>query len=62
LVKGKLGKEALKKLSKTKVARGAGIAGGARVAEEAVSNPYAQAAIGAAEGAALGAALGPWGS
>ena len=62
MVKGKLGKEALKKLSKTKFARGAGIAGGAKVAEEAVDNPYAQAAIGAAEGAALGAALGPWGA
>ncbi len=57
-----MGKEALKKLSKTKFARGAGIAGGAKVAEEAVSNPYAQAALGAAEGAALGAALGPWGA
>lgn len=62
MVKGKIGKEALKKLSKTKFARGAGIAGGAKVAEEAVDNPYAQAAIGAAEGAALGAALGPWGA
>ena len=62
MVKGKVGKEALKKLSKTKFARGAGIAGGAKVAEEAVSNPYAQAALGAAEGAALGAALGPWGA
>ena len=62
MVKGKVGKEALKKLGKTKFARGAGIAGGAKVAEEAVSNPYAQAALGAAEGAALGAALGPWGA
>jgi hypothetical protein len=55
-------KEAIAALSKTKFARGAGIAGGAKVAEEAVSNPYAQAALGAAEGAALGAALGPWGA
>ena len=62
MVKGKVAKEALKKLSKTKFAKGAGVAGGAKVAEEAVSNPYAQAALGAAEGAALGAALGPWGA
>ena len=62
MVKGKLGKEALKKFSKTKFARGAGVAGGAKVVEEAVDNPYAQAALGAAEGAALGAALGPWGA
>lgn len=62
MVKGKAGKEALKAFSQTKFARGAGIAGGAKVAEEAVSNPYAQAALGAAEGAALGAALGPWGA
>tara|TARA_R110000824_G_C15193270_1_gene674965 strand:- start:59 stop:601 length:543 start_codon:yes stop_codon:yes gene_type:complete len=62
LVKGKLGKEALKKLSRTKFAKGAGIAGGARAAEEAVSNPYAQAALGAVEGAALGSALGPLGA
>ena len=61
MVKGKIGKEALKKFSQTKFARGAGIAGGAKVAEEAIDNPYAQAAIGAAEGAALGAPLGPWG-
>jgi hypothetical protein len=62
LAKGKVTKEAIAALSKTKFARGAGIAGGAKVAEEAVSNPYAQAALGAAEGAALGAALGPWGA
>jgi hypothetical protein len=62
LVKGKAAKEALEAISKTKFARGAGIASGAKVAEEAVSNPYAQAALGAAEGAALGAALGPWGA
>lgn len=62
MVKGKLGKEALKKLSRTKFAKGAGIAGGARAAEEAVSNPYAQAALGAVEGAALGSALGPLGA
>ena len=62
MVKGKAAKEALEAISKTKFARGAGIASGAKVAEEAVSNPYAQAALGAAEGAALGAALGPWGA
>jgi len=62
LVKGKVAKEALEALSKTKFARGAGIVSGAKVAEEAIDNPYAQAAIGAAEGAALGAALGPWGA
>lgn len=62
MVKGKLGREALEALSKTKFARGAGIVSGAKVAEEAIDNPYAQAAIGAAEGAALGAALGPWGA
>ena len=62
MVKGKVAKEALEAISKTKFARGAGIASGAKVAEEAVSNPYAQAALGAAEGAALGAALGPWGA
>lgn len=62
MAKGKVVKEALEQLSKTKFARGAGIAGGAKVAEEGVSNPYAQAALGAAEGAALGAALGPWGA
>lgn len=62
MAKGKVAREALEQLSKTKFARGAGIAGGAKVAEEAVSNPYAQAALGAAEGAALGAALGPWGA
>ena len=62
MVKGKLGKEALEKFSKTKFARGAGIVGGTRAAEEVVSNPYAQAAIGAVEGAALGSALGPLGA
>lgn len=62
MVKGKVAKKALKKLSKTKVARGAGIASGARAAEEIVSNPYAQAGIGAIEGAALGSALGPLGA
>lgn len=60
--KGKIVREIGKKVSKTKFARGAGIAGGAKVVEEAVDNPYAQAALGAAEGAALGAALGPWGA
>ena len=62
MAKGKIAKEGLKKLGKTKFARGAGIAGGARAAEEAVSNPYAQAALGAVEGAALGSALGPLGA
>jgi len=60
--KGKLGKEALEAFTKTKFARGAGIAGGARAAEEAISNPYAQAGLGAIEGAALGSALGPMGA
>ena len=60
--KGKIAKKALKKLGKTKVARGAGIAGGARAAEEVVSNPYAQAGLGAVEGAALGSAPGPAGA
>lgn len=62
MVKGKIGKKALKKLSETKFAKGAGIAGGARAAEEVVSNPYAQAGLGAIEGAALGSALGPLGA
>tara|TARA_Y100000361_G_scaffold141819_1_gene147238 strand:+ start:675 stop:1232 length:558 start_codon:yes stop_codon:yes gene_type:complete len=62
LVKGKVGKKLLADLSETKFARGAGIAAGAKVAEEAVSNPYAQAALGAVEGAALGSALGPLGA
>ena len=62
MVKGKLGKEALRKFSRTKFAKGAGIAGGARAAEEVVSNPYAQAGLGAIEGAALGSALGPLGA
>ena len=62
MVKGKLAKETLEALSKTKFARGAGIVGGARAAEEAIDNPYAQAAIGAVEGAALGSALGPLGA
>jgi len=62
MAKGKIAKEGLKKLSRTKFAKGAGIAGGARAAEEAVSNPYAQAALGAVEGAALGSALGPLGA
>lgn len=62
MVKGKIAKKALKKVSQTKVARGAGIASGARAAEEVVSNPYAQAGLGAVEGAALGAALGPAGA
>ena len=60
--KGKVAKKALKKISETKVARGAGIAAGARAAEEVVSNPYAQAGLGAIEGAALGSALGPAGA
>ena len=62
MVKGKVAKKALSKLSQTKVARGAGIASGARAAEEVVSNPYAQAGLGAVEGAALGATLGPAGA
>jgi len=62
VAKGKVGKEALEYFSKTKFARGAGIAGGARAAEEAISNPYAQAGLGAIEGAALGSALGPMGA
>ena len=62
MVKGKVGKKLLADLSETKFARGAGIAAGAKVAEEAVSNPYAQAALGAVEGAALGSALGPLGA
>lgn len=62
MVKGKIAKKAVKKLSKSKFGRGAGIAGGARAAEEIVSNPYAQAGLGAVEGAALGAALGPLGA
>ena len=62
MVKGKIGKKALAKLSETKFARGAGIAAGARAAEEAISNPYAQAGLGALEGAALGSALGPLGA
>ena len=62
MAKGKIAKEGLKKLSRTKFAKGAGVAGGARAAEEAVSNPYAQAALGAVEGAALGSALGPLGA
>jgi len=61
-VKGKAAKEALKQLGQTKFAKGAGIAGGAKLGEEAVSNPYAQAALGAVEGAALGSALGPLGA
>jgi hypothetical protein len=60
--KGKVGKKLLKEFSETKFAKGAGIAGGAKIAEEAVSNPYAQAALGAVEGAALGSALGPLGA
>ena len=62
MAKGKLVSKGISKFTETKFARGAGIAGSARVAEEAVSNPYAQAALGAAEGAALGAALGPAGA
>lgn len=62
MVKGKIGKKALAKISETKFARGAGIAAGARAAEEAISNPYAQAGLGALEGAALGSALGPLGA
>jgi hypothetical protein len=62
MAKGKIAKEGLKKLSRSKFAKGAGVAGGARAAEEVVSNPYAQAALGAAEGAALGSALGPMGA
>ena len=62
MVKGKIGKKALAKISETKFARGAGIAAGARAAEEAISNPYAQAGLGALEGAALGSALGPVGA
>ncbi|GAG91446.1 unnamed protein product, partial [marine sediment metagenome] len=62
MVKGKVGKEALRQFSRTKFAKGAGIAGGARATEELVSNPYAQAGLGALEGAALGSALGPLGA
>lgn len=62
MVKGKIGKKLLADFSETKFARGAGIAAGAKAAEETVSNPYAQAALGAVEGAALGAALGPLGA
>ena len=62
VVKGKAATKALKALSKTKFAKGAGIAGAANVVDEVVSNPYAQAAVGAVEGAALGAALGPLGA
>jgi len=62
VAKGKLVSKGISKFTETKFARGAGIAGTARIAEEAVSNPYAQAALGAAEGAALGAALGPAGA
>lgn len=62
LVKGKIGKKLLADFSETKFARGAGIAAGAKAAEETVSNPYAQAALGAVEGAALGSALGPLGA
>jgi len=62
VAKGKLVSKGISKFTETKFARGAGIAGSARIAEEAVSNPYAQAALGAAEGAALGAALGPAGA
>jgi len=62
VAKGKVVKEGIEYFSKTKFARGAGIAGGARAAEEVVSNPYAQAGLGAIEGAALGSALGPMGA
>lgn len=62
MVKGKVGKKALAKISETKFARGAGIAAAAKAAEEAISNPYAQAGLGAVEGAALGSALGPLGA
>jgi len=62
LVKGKVGKKLLADLSETRFARGAGIAAGAKAAEETISNPYAQAALGAVEGAALGSALGPLGA
>ena len=62
VAKAKVAGKALKAFSKTKFAKGAGIAGAANVVDEAVSNPYAQAAVGAVEGAALGAALGPLGA
>ena len=62
MVKGKVGKKLLADFSETRFARGAGIAAGARAAEETISNPYAQAALGAVEGAALGSALGPLGA
>lgn len=62
MVKGKIGKKLLADFSETKFARGAGIAAGAKAAEETISNPYAQAALGAVEGAALGSALGPLGA
>lgn len=62
MAKGKAAKYGLKEFSQTRFAKGAGIASAAKVGEELVSNPYAQAALGAAEGAALGAALGPLGA
>lgn len=62
MAKGKAAKYGLKEFSKTRFAKGAGLAGGARAAEEVVSNPYAQAAFGAVEGAAIGSALGPLGA
>ncbi|AXH78303.1 MAG: hypothetical protein [Circular genetic element sp.] len=60
--KKKLAKEVLDTLSKTKFARGAGIAGGVRAAEETITSRPAQTVLGAAEGAALGSALGPMGA
>tara|TARA_R100001086_G_C11810319_1_gene251341 strand:+ start:169 stop:738 length:570 start_codon:yes stop_codon:yes gene_type:complete len=62
MAKGKIASKALGKLGETKFGKGAGIAAGAKAAEEVVGNPYAQAALGAVEGAALGAALGPLGA
>jgi len=59
-VKGVL--KAAKAIGKTRAGKGAGIAAGAKVAEEATDNPFAQAGLGAVEGAALGSALGPWGA
>ena len=60
--KKKLAEEILDSLTKTKFARGAGLAGGVRAAEETITSRPAQTLFGAAEGAALGSALGPMGA
>jgi hypothetical protein len=66
MVKGKVASKAigkgLKKLSKTKVGKGAQVAAAVNIADEVAENKYAQAGIGAIEGAALGAAFGPAGA